>query len=129
MAGVIDFLAVSVAILTTMWRGYHRRRGETSRFSGRPVVVLLAILAISASVATRSFHGFYLDHPSVHAHPSHAMRQHLAADAFVPPNATLTPVANLPVATPNPLPVDVRVHTVELAESLYNRPPPSIPLL
>jgi hypothetical protein len=111
-----------------MWRKSNLLRGEKSRFSFRHVVVLLAIFAISVSVATRTFQGSYLDCPSVHADPSHAMRQHLAADAFVLTN----PVSNLgdvllPVAAPHALPVAVQVHSVELTESLYNRPPPSIP--
>jgi hypothetical protein len=93
-------------------------------------VVLLAILAISVSVATRTFHGALLDHASVQTDQSHAMRQHLAADAFVLTN----PVSNLStmllaVVAPHAPPADPQVRTVELAESLYNRPPPSISLL
>ena len=113
-----------------MWRKSNLLRGEKSRLSFRHVVVLLAIFAISVSVATRTFHGFCLDHPSVHADPSHALRQHLAADAFVLTNPTLTPGTMLPpVAGPLAPPVEVRVHTAELTESLDNRPPPSISLL
>ena len=92
--------------------------------------MLLAIFAISVSVATRTFHGFYLDHPNVHVDPSHALRQPLAADASVLTNPTLTPATMLlPVAELHTPLAEVRVHTVELTESLYNRPPPSIPLL
>ena len=93
-------------------------------------MVLLAILAISVSVATRTFHGTLFDHAQVQTDQSHAMRQHLAADAFVLTN----PVSNLstmllPVAAPHAPPTDPQVRTVELTESLYNRPPPSISLL
>ena len=113
-----------------MWRGSHLHRGEASRFSGRQVVALLAIFLISASVATRTFHGTLLDQASVQTDQSHPMRQHLAADAFVLTN----PVWNLstlllPVAAPNSPPTDPQVRTVELTESLYNRPPPAISLL
>ncbi|SRR5208337_4343592 len=110
--------------------GCKLRNGEEGRFSGRRVVVLLAIFAISLSVATRTFHSIDFDHPSVQSDPSHAMRQHLAADAFVLTN----PVSNLgamllPVAAPHAPPADPQVRSVELTESLYNRPPPSISLL
>jgi hypothetical protein len=105
-------------------------RGEKSRFSCRHVVVLLAILAISLSVATRTFHGFSFDHPSVQSNASQAMRQHLAADAVVLTN----PVSDLgamllPMAAPHAPPDEVPVHTLVFTESLYNRPPPSISLL
>ncbi len=94
------------------------------------MVVLLAIFAITASIATRTFHGFYFDHPSVQTDSSHAMRQHLAADAVVLTN----PISNLGtlllcVSAPHAPPVEVQAHTVEFTESLYNRPPPSISLL
>jgi hypothetical protein len=110
-----------------MWRKSNLLRGENGRFSGRHLVVLLTIFAISVSVATRTFHGFDLDHPSVESNPAHAMRQHLAADAVV----LTKPVSNLgamllPVAAPHAPPVEVQIPTVELAQSLYNRPPPSI---
>ena len=106
-------------------------RGESGRFSGRNVVVLLAILAISVSVATRTFHGFDLYHASVQSAQSHAMRQHLAADAVVltAPVSTLSTML-LPVAAPHAPPTDPQVRTVvELTDSLYHRPPPSISLL
>jgi len=93
-------------------------------------VVLLAILAISASVATRTFHAFDLYHPSVQTDPSRAMRQHLDADAV----ALAGPISDLgtmllPVAAPHAPPAEVPVHTIIFTESLYNRPPPSISLL
>jgi len=113
-----------------MWRRSDLVYSENNRASGRRVVVFLAILAISVSVATRTFHGFYVDHPVVQADPSHPMRQHLAADAFVLTN----PVSNLsslllPVVAPHAPPVEAQMYGVQLTESLYNRPPPSISLL
>jgi len=106
------------------------RNSEESRFSGRRFVALLAIFAISFSIATRTFHSIDLDHPSVQADPSHAMRQHLAADAVVLTN----PVSDLgslllSVVAPHAPPVEVQAHAVDFTESLYNRPPPSISLL
>jgi hypothetical protein len=110
--------------------GKSNLRGENGRISGRSVVVLLAILAISVSVATRTFHGFDLYYASVQSAQSHAMRQHLAADAVVlaAPVSTLSAML-LPVAAPHAPPTDPQVRTVELTESLYHRPPPSISLL
>lgn len=113
-----------------MWRGSHLLRGEASRFSGRHVVALLAILVISVSVPTRTFHGTLLDHASVQTDQSHAMSQHLAADAV----CLTSPVSNLgtmllPVAAPHAPPADPRVRTVKITGSVYNRPPPSISLL
>jgi len=113
-----------------MWRGCDLFGGGKNRFSVRQGLVLLAILAIFASVATRTFHGFAVDHPSVRTDASHAKRQHLDADAVVLTN----PVSNLgavllPVAAPHAPPSEPRVHTVELTQSLYHRPPPPISLL
>jgi hypothetical protein len=113
-----------------MWGRANLLRGEKKRFSVRHVVVLLAILAICVSVTTRMFHSFDFDHPSAHADPSHAMRQHLDADAFVVTRpVSIVGTMLLPVAAPHAPPVDVQVPTFELTESLYNRPPPSISLL
>src|ERR1035437_277576 len=112
-----------------MWGRSNLLRGEKNRFSIRHVVVLLAIFAICVSVTTRMFHSVDFDHPSAHADPSHAMRQHLDADAFVVPRpVSIVGTGLLPVAKPHAPPVDVQVPTFELTESLYNRPPPSISL-
>ena len=105
-------------------------RGEDKRFSGRHVVVLLALLAISVSLATRTFHGVYFDHPVAQADPSHALRQHLDADAFVLTSPVLTWSAILlPVVAPHAPPIEEQIRTVQLTESLYNRPPPSTSFL
>ncbi len=96
----------------------------------RRLVVLLAILALSASLATRVFHEFDVAHASVHSDPSQGMRQHLAADAYVlvAPNARFA-IMLLPVAAPHAPPAQPEIRTVEFEESLYNRPPPCISLL
>ena len=113
-----------------MWGRANLLRGEKNRFSVRHVVVLLAIFAICVSVTTRMFHSFDFDQSSAHADPSHAMRQHLDADAFVVTRpVSIVGTMLLPLAEPHAPPVDVAVPTFGLAESLYNRPPPSISLL
>ncbi len=113
-----------------MWGRANLLRGEKNRFSVRHVVVLLAIFAICVSVTTRMFHSFDFDHSSAHADPSHAMRQHLDADACVVTRPVLiVGTMLLPVAEPHAPSVNVQVPTFELTESLYNRPPPSISLL
>jgi hypothetical protein len=116
--------------LHKMWRRPSLIRGRKSRFSVRHVVVLLAVLAISASVATRTFHAFDLDHPSAQSDPSRATRQHLDADAvaFAQPVSDLGTLL-LPVAAPHAPPAEVPVHTILFTESVYNRPPPPISLL
>jgi hypothetical protein len=111
-----------------------RRSGKRGFSSGRipwrTLVVLLAIFAISASVATRTFHGFYCNQPNAHSVQSDAKRQHLDADAFQlkDPICQIATML-LPVPAPHAPPEEPQIRTVDLAESLYNRPPPSISLL
>jgi len=111
-----------------MW-GLLRIR-DTRRPMWQRAVVLLAIFALTVSVATRVFHCIEVAHVSVHTDPSQGMRQHLAADAFVlvAPNARFA-VMLLPVMAPHAPPVEPQIRTVEFDESLYNRPPPSLSLL
>ncbi len=117
--------------MTTRWQGSHLYRGENRRFSGRQVAVLLAILVISFSIATRHpFQGTLLCHARVQADPSHEMRRQLAADAFVLTNPLSNLCAMLPrVTAPHVLPADPQLCAVEFTESLYNRPPPLISVL
>lgn len=93
-------------------------------------VVLLIVLALCTSVSTRVFQSAAIAHATVQSYPSHAMRQHMAADAavFERPACEMGEVL-LPVAashTPAELP---RVRSAELLDSLYNRPPPNFSLL
>lgn len=126
----LTFHRSQLLYLQTMWGKNNLIRGKSLRISGRDAVVLLAILAISISVATRTFHFVAFDHPTVQADPSHALRQHLDADAV----CLSKPVSNLavmllPVAAPHAPPADPQVRSVVLIESLYNRPPPVLSLL
>jgi hypothetical protein len=54
---------------------------QRSRLSWRHLVILLVVLAISANLATRTFHLSFI-HPTVQAHATQAKHQHLDADAF-----------------------------------------------
>jgi hypothetical protein len=112
-----------------MW-GFAKVGPLTSRISWRKLVVLLAIFAIAASVATRTFHDINYSQTSAHGDPSNAMRQHLNADAceLTKPFSQLSAIL-LPVAAPHAPPVEPDVRDAELGESLYNRPPPAISLL
>jgi hypothetical protein len=93
-------------------------------------VVLLVILSVSASVATRTFHAICYTHLSAQADPSHAKRQHLAADAceMVGPLWQLAGVL-LPVGSLHASPTEPDFRDPEFGEARYNRPPPSLSLL
>ncbi len=96
------------------------------RFPRRRVVVSLAILALTVSLSTRTFHAFAPEDPSVQSHQSHAMRQYLAADAIeiAPPILRFADLLLPVVAAPVP-PAEPDVRSIEFSESLYNRPPPA----
>lgn len=102
---------------------------STSTFSWRHIIILVAVFALSASLATRTFTGIHLEHPTLKADPADAMRQHLAADASVFTNPISSIGVMLPAAAPHAPPAEVRVITVELSDPLYNRPPPSFSIL
>ena len=102
---------------------------STTKCSWRHIIILLAVFALSASLATRTFSGIHLEHPTVKADPADAMRQHLAADATVFTNPISSVGVMLPAAAPHAPPAEVRVITVELSDPLYNRPPPFFPSL
>lgn len=112
-----------------MW-GYTKVGTRTSRISWQKLVILLAILAISASVATRTFHDFNYTQTSAHGDASNAKRQHLDADAYelIRPFSQLAETL-LPVAAPPAPPAEPNLRDAELVESLYNRPPPASSLL
>jgi hypothetical protein len=99
------------------------------RISWQRIIVSLAILALTVSVATRTFHGFYPEDPSAQSSPTHTMRQHLAADAVEVTNPVLHFASLLlPVAAPHAPPSEPKICSVEFSKSLYNRPPPSVSL-
>ncbi|MBS1852915.1 MAG: hypothetical protein JST79_18585 [Acidobacteria bacterium] len=90
-------------------------------------MALLAILAVSSSLATRVFH-LSLHHgpTSVQSDSEQATRQHLNTDAaeWAPPVATITAIAEVSFY-PRIFPAGPPVAGLLLDESLYNRPPPS----
>jgi hypothetical protein len=96
----------------------------------RHVVVLAAILALIACVATRTFQGFCFEHPVTHADAGHKKDQRLSSDA-VEPIAPVTNMATmlLPVAAPHAPPAQPVLRDTEFFDALYNRPPPSAALL
>lgn len=111
-----------------MWGSSDSR--EARRFGWRHVLVSVLIFALAASVATRVFHGFCADNPSVQASVSHAMVQRLALDAveFTRPVLQFAD-ALLPVAALQAHLADPPIRSVEFLESLYNRPPPPVSFL
>jgi hypothetical protein len=98
--------------------------------SWRTAVVLLIALTLSFTVAMRFLDRAPVSHPSAQSSPSRAMRQHMAADAtfFERPSFVDADVI-LPVEAHRTLPEVPHVSSVELLDSLYNRPPPSLSLL
>jgi hypothetical protein len=102
---------------------------STTKFSWRHIIILFAVFALSASLATRTFSGIHLEHPTVKADPADATRQHLAADASVFTSPISSVGVMLPAAPPHAPPSEVRIITAELSDSLYNRPPPSFSIL
>ena len=113
-----------------MWRLVHLRANKGCRISWRHVIVSLAILALTVSVATRTFHGSYPEQASAQASAPQAMRQHLATDAIELTNpVSQFAVLPLPVAAPHAPPAEPDPRSVEFSESLYDRPPPSTSLL
>jgi hypothetical protein len=109
-----------------MWRRFHVREGRG--LSWRQVVVALAIVALTVSVATRTFGDSYSGHPVVQTSSSQAARQHLAVDAIGPTHPVWQSAFLLvPVVSPHAPLAEPGVHSIEFSESLYNRPPPSSP--
>ena len=91
------------------------------------LTALLAIFALTASVATRTS-VLTLPHSSValDSQPSSAVRQHLDSDAmqWVPPVAPVA-VAEVVSFYPRISPAGPPIPNLLFDESLYNRPPPA----
>lgn len=102
---------------------------QPSRFSWRHIVIFLSVLAISASVATRTFHTACLNDATVQDGSSNAKHQHLDTDAFALNDPVPQLAMVLPVAAPHAPPPEPQYRTVEFIELLSNRPPPSLSLL
>lgn len=94
-------------------------------------MILLAVLTLALNVTTRTFSD---PNPAHHTSQTQTQkRQHLAADAAdaILDTATRAPLGVLPMpvlARRAPV-VEFRIHTAELTESLFTRPPPSSSLL
>jgi hypothetical protein len=93
-------------------------------------IVLILVISLSATVVTRFlFQSDSNPATAVHSYPTHAMRQHMAADAlaFERPASAIADTLVLVEARRAPA-VLRRVSSDELLDSLYNRPPPSFSL-
>ena len=92
----------------------------------RALIIVLAILSLTISVATRTFGGTLSHASEVQSNATQTMRQHLDRDAFqwAPPVVVLT---NLEPSTfyPHFAPAGPPLPNLLVDESLYNRPPPS----
>lgn len=96
---------------------------ERRVLSVKGVTVLIAVVAITLSLASRVFHGQFFPNHSVHS-SSHQVVQHRDTDAaeWVPPACTLV----LLWGTEHSGVIDPIEPTYprEQFQSLYNRPPP-----
>jgi hypothetical protein len=93
-------------------------------FGLRGMVVVVAIAALTVSLASRTFPGNFHPKVSVHGATSGAKIQHRDKNAseWVPPTPLFT---QLPVSEPSlARPPQEKVLVVLHFESLYNRPPP-----
>ena len=97
---------------------------ETRPFSCRGLAVALVVFALTASLATRVFHGSTGSKAEVSSTSDYQKVQHRDKDAieWAPPTAELCVFwVSEPSAVPeNSETVHVRLHH----DSLYNRPPP-----
>jgi hypothetical protein len=89
-------------------------------------VVLLAVTALTFSLATRTFRLTVAHKASVQCSAAQARRQHMDRDAarWVPPVPVLTALET-PSFFPHVAPAGPPLPVLLLDEPLYNRPPPS----
>jgi len=92
----------------------------------RVLVVMVAMLALTGSLATRVFHVNGAQPVSAQSAASSATRQHLDRDAvrWAPPVAEFNPLYDVSFY-PRISPAGPPVPAVLIDESLYNRPPPT----
>lgn len=90
------------------------------------VLVGVVMLSLVVSLATRTFRLTIPHSVTVHSGAAQAMRQHLDRDAvqWVPP-APVRTILQAPTFYPHVAPAGAPLGVLLLAESLYNRPPPS----
>jgi hypothetical protein len=91
------------------------------------LVVVLAILALTVSLATRTFRLTIPHAVTVYDGSAQATRQHMDRDAasWIPPVPVLTTL-QAPVFYPNVAPAGPPLPKLLFEEGLYNRPPPSV---
>jgi hypothetical protein len=91
------------------------------------LVVALAVLSLTVSLATRTFHDMTASHRvSVRADSQQAMRQHLNKDAAHWPAPVFDfAVLDTPTFYPRVAPAGPPIPSLHFDESLYNRPPPT----
>lgn len=101
-------------------------RPNRQRPSWCVLVILLAIFALTASLATRTSVPTDFHDTTVQSVSAQAMRQHLDGDAvqWVAPTPVLT-LLQAPSFYPRVAPAGPPLSHLLFDESLYNRPPPS----
>jgi len=90
----------------------------------RSAVVVVAVTALTVSLANRTFHGSFYSHPTVQSESPNAKIQHrdkIAAEWIAP--VTLFERLRI-VEPPTAQRLEERVLVELHCESLYNRPPP-----
>jgi hypothetical protein len=99
------------------WHGFLLR--------GLPIFAL-AVLSLTVSLATRTFHTSIHHSTSVHTNAPTAMRQHLDKDAApVPVPVYRAAMLDAPEFYPRFAAAGPPVAGLQLDQHLYNRPPPS----
>lgn len=90
-------------------------------------VIVLAVLSLTVSLATRTFHdGAGWRGVTVHADTHQAMRQHLNKDAAQWPAPVFDfALLDTPSFYPRIAPAGPPIPSLHFDESLYNRPPPA----
>jgi hypothetical protein len=100
-------------------------RGRAEKcFFGLRTLVSLAILALTISLANRTFEGSFDTHPTAHSATSKAKIQHRDRDAakWFPPIAVFARFCPARISIVQPK--EDRSQVTVFYDSLYNRPPP-----
>ena len=90
------------------------------------VVIVLAICALTVSLATRTFRLTIPDTVAAQSADSHAVRQHMDRDAAPwAPQVPIMSALQVPEFCPRVAPAGPPIPSVLFDENLSNRPPPS----
>ena len=102
------------------------RQGKRVLHRWEVAVIVLALCGLTVSVATRTFRARFSSGTIVKSIPGQAIRQHMDRDAsnWVPPEARLANVQQVPVFFPRVAPAGPALPRLCYEESLSNRPPP-----